>query len=155
MCKVLKIPRSTYYYELSKQTVDDSDDIISHKVVEIFNMNRQCFGTRRIKYELNKLGLKVSRRRIGRIMKSESLVSAYTSLKYRTYPSLSNERNIMNNLGRNFIRKAPMEVLVSDLTYVKVSGNGITYVYLLICLIVRLSDIVQVRKKIAISCQQR
>jgi len=123
MCKVLKIPRSTYYYELSKQTVDDSDDIISHKVVEIFNMNRQCFGTRRIKYELNKLGLKVSRRRIGRIMKSESLVSAYTSLKYRTYPSLSNERNIMNNLGRNFIRKAPMEVLVSDLTYVKVSGK--------------------------------
>ena len=74
MCKVLKIPRSTYYYELSKQTVDDSDDIISHKVVEIFNMNRQCFGTRRIKYELNKLGLKVSRRRIGRIMKSERLV---------------------------------------------------------------------------------
>lgn len=29
----------------------------------------------------------------------------------------------MNNLGRNFIRKAPMEVLVSDLTYVKVSGK--------------------------------
>src|SRR5699024_8860440 len=107
----------------SKQTVDDSDDIISHKVVEIFNMNRQCFGTCRIKYELNKLGLKVSRRCIGRIMKSERLVSSYTSLKYRTYPSPSNERNIMNNLGRNFIRKAPMEVLVSDLTYVKASGK--------------------------------
>ena len=54
MCKVLQIPRSTYYYELNKQTVDDSEDVISHKVVEIFNANRQCFGTRRIKHELNK-----------------------------------------------------------------------------------------------------
>lgn len=75
MCKVLQIPRSTYYYDLNKQTVDDSEDVISHKVVEIFNANRQCFGTRRIKHELNKIGLKVSRRRIGRIMKAEKLVS--------------------------------------------------------------------------------
>src|SRR5699024_5932237 len=49
--------------------------------------------------------------------------SSYTSLKNRTYPSPSNEGNIMNNLGRNFIRKAPMEVLVRDLTYVKAYGK--------------------------------
>lgn len=123
MCKVLQIPRNTYYYEYNKQTVDDSDDVISHKMIEIFNANRQCFGTRRIKYELNKLGLKVSRRRIGRIMRVERLVSSYTSLKYGPYPSQSNEWNIMNRLGRDFIRQASMEVLVSDLTYVKVSGK--------------------------------
>ena len=96
MCKVLQIPRSTYYYELNKQTVDDSEDLISHKVVEIFNANRQCFGTRRIKHELNKLGLKASRRRIGRIMKAKRLVSSYTSLKYRPHPSQFDERNNLN-----------------------------------------------------------
>lgn len=117
MCKVLQIQRNTYYYELNKRAVDDSEDVISHKVVEIFNANRQCFGTRRMKHELNKIGLKVSRRRIGRIMKAEKLVSSYTSLKNRPHPSQSNERNIINRLGRNFIRQAPMEVLVSDLTY--------------------------------------
>mgnify|MGYP001940164914 CR=1 FL=1 len=93
------------------------------KAWRIFNTNRQCFGTRRIKHELDKLGFQVSRRRIGRIMKAERLVSLYTSLKYRSYPSQSNERNIMNRLSRNFIRQASMEVLVSDLTYVKVSGK--------------------------------
>ena len=94
MCKVLQIPRSTYYYELNKQTVDDSEDVISHKVVEIFNANRQCFGTRRIKHELNRLGFKISRRRIGRIMKAKRLVSSYTTLKYRPHPAQSNEGNI-------------------------------------------------------------
>lgn len=56
-------------------------------------------------------------------MKAKRLVSSYTSLKYRPHPSQSNERNIMNRLSRNFIRQAPMEVLVSDLTYVKVTGK--------------------------------
>src|SRR5699024_5564271 len=56
-------------------------------------------------------------------MKAEKLVSSYISLKYRPHPSQSNERNIKNRLSRNFIRQAPMEVLVSDLTYLKVPGK--------------------------------
>ena len=81
------------------------------------------FGTRRIKNALHKLVLRVSRRRIGRVMKQNNLVSTYTIASYRPYPSKSNERLITNGLDRDFNRAQPMEVIVSDLTYVKVAGK--------------------------------
>jgi len=46
-----------------------SEDIITPKVIEIFKSSRNNYGTRKIKVELNKLGLVVSRRKIGKIMK--------------------------------------------------------------------------------------
>src|SRR5699024_10585264 len=39
------------------------------------------------KNALHKLGLTVSRRRIGRVMKQNNLVSTYTIASYRPYPS--------------------------------------------------------------------
>ncbi|AVP35546.1 IS3 family transposase [Staphylococcus felis] len=126
MCKVLQISRSSYYYEINKSPnveKDDRDKEISDKIIEIFNSNRKCFGTRRIKNELIKNGLNVSRRRIGRIMKANKLVSSYTTSKYKSFPSRSSEREINNELNQSFNRKEPLEVLVSDLTYVKVAGK--------------------------------
>ncbi|REH76011.1 hypothetical protein DOS74_02270 [Staphylococcus felis] len=101
MCKVLQISRSSYYYEINKSPnveKDDRDKEISDKIIEIFNSNRKCFGTRRIKNELIKNGLNISRRRIGRIMKANKLVSSYTTSKYKSFPSRSSEREINNEL---------------------------------------------------------
>ncbi|PGL69564.1 hypothetical protein CN925_15255 [Bacillus sp. AFS055030] len=66
MCKVLQLPRSTYYYEAKERQAED--EITSH-IIKIFYDSRQNYGTRKIKKMLNKLGKFVSRRRIGRIMK--------------------------------------------------------------------------------------
>lgn len=126
MCKVLQISRSTYYYEMNRQTGGGkvhSDSELSNEIVRIFNSNRKCYGTRRIKNELSKQGLTASRRRIGRIMKMKNLVSSYTILSYKPYPTKVNNRKVTNGLDRDFNRKIPMEVLVSDLTYVKVAGK--------------------------------
>ncbi|GGB09277.1 hypothetical protein GCM10007190_16670 [Macrococcus hajekii] len=126
MCKVLRIPRSTYYYEVNKlndREKENLDEDVTEKINQIFNTNRRCFGTRRIKIALDKQGLKVSRRRIGRIMRTKNLVSTYTSRRYRVFSAQPNEHNITNGLGRAFYRERPREVLVSDLTYVKVAGK--------------------------------
>lgn len=70
MCKTLKIPRSTYYDSI-KRTPDivKNDDLeeLEKTIISTFNSNRKSFGTKRIKNELNKLGVTVSRRKIGRI----------------------------------------------------------------------------------------
>src|SRR5699024_6246945 len=73
MCAVLQIPRSTYYYHAKER--DNNDDIITKHVVQIFKDSRNIYGQRKIKKELHKLGYQVSRRRIGRIMKDQGLVS--------------------------------------------------------------------------------
>lgn len=106
-------------------------DVLNEAVVEIFNMNQNVYGTRKIKVELLKLGYRVSRRRIARIMRYNGLVSVYTVKKYRVHKTNTNEALIPNEINREFNDRARKEVVVSDLTYVKV-GNKWHYICILI-----------------------
>lgn len=128
MCQVLQVNRSTYYYETSPRPVDNS---IEAAIVKIFVDNRRVYGTRKIKVELRKLGMIVSRRRIGKLMKKNGLVSAYTVAQYKVHQSSCNEAEVPNELNRQFQNKKPLEAIVSDLTYVRVAGKW-NYICLLI-----------------------
>lgn len=128
MCKVLQVPRSTYYYE-SKATVVTDD--ITPKVIDIFKASRNNYGTRKIKIELKKLGFIVSRRKIGKIMKINGLVSNYTVAQYKPNVSKCNESKTANELNREFNTETPYAAVVSDLTYVRVN-NTWNYICLLI-----------------------
>src|SRR5690606_6894154 len=85
-----------------------------------FIKNRNNYGTRKIKVELQKQGLTVSRRRIGRLMKQQGLVSNYTVAQYKPHSTCCNESQTQNVLQRNFSQDKPLAVVVSDLTYVRV-----------------------------------
>lgn len=128
MCKVLKLNRSTYYYE-AKTKVDESH-LIS-RVREIFRASRNNYGTRKIKHMLAKEGLIVSRRRIGRIMKQEGLVSNYTIAQFKPHVDKCNESKIANRVNREFSNRPEYNVVVSDLTYVRV-GTSWHYICVLI-----------------------
>lgn len=128
MCKVLKLPRSTYYYE-SKSI--ESPDEITPKVIEIFRVSRNNYGTRKIKVELRKQGITVSRRKIGKIMKAQGLVSKYTVAQYKPHKDKCNESIIDNELNREFNNHAPYASVVSDLTYVRVNKQW-NYVCILV-----------------------
>src|SRR3954447_13826538 len=102
MCKVLQIPRSTYYYEAKERVTEDD---MTSDVIDIFHASRQNYGTRKIKIELKKRGLIVSRRRIGRIMQEQGLVSTYTLAKFKPHTKSCNESEQKNRAfgpgGRN------------------------------------------------------
>lgn len=118
MCKVLQLPRSTYYYEAKERS---SEDDLTSKIIEVFHASRQNYGTRKIKFELKKLGLVVSRRRIGRIMKEQGLVSSYTVAQFKPHSNECNESNAKNELNREFNQEEELTAVVSDLTYVRVN----------------------------------
>lgn len=128
MCRVLKINRSTYYYEEKPQVQDVT---IENAVVQIFESNQHVYGTRKIKVELKKLHIVASRRRIGRLMKKNGLVSVYTVAQYKPHKTACNEADIKNELNREFRKESPLEAVVSDLTYVRVAGRW-NYICLLI-----------------------
>lgn len=86
-------------------------------------MNQKVYGTRKIKVELMKQGYQVSRRRIARIMRHNGLVSVYTVKKYKVHTTKVNEAMIANEVNREFNDRARKEVIVSDLTYVKVNDK--------------------------------
>lgn len=118
MCKVLKLSRSTYYYEAKERMAEDD---ITSTIIKIFHENRQNYGTRKIKHELKKRGKNVSRRRIGRIMKEQGLVSAYTVAQFKPHTHGTNESRQKNELNREFTQNKVLSVIVSDLTYVRVN----------------------------------
>jgi putative transposase len=122
MCNVLDLSRSTYYYESKER---NSEDDVTHAIIEIFEKNRKVYGTRKIKVELMKLDLTVSRRRIGRIMKEQGLVSSYTVAQYKPQQSSCNESVQANELNREFQQEEEKKVMVSDLTYVKVKNMAL------------------------------
>lgn len=128
MCKVLKVARSTYYYE-SKGKRDESPLVAD--IIDIFKSSRNNYGTRKIKVELAKKGYQISRRRIGRVMKQEGLISRYTIAQFKTHVDKCNESKEANLLNRKFDEHPYLNVVVSDLTYVRV-GNNWNYICVLI-----------------------
>ena len=119
MCKVLKVSRAPVYYVPKEQ--DDSE--IRNHIIQIFYESRNNYGTRKIKVKLVELGYQVSRRRIGRIMKEEGLVSNYTVKQFKVHKTTCNEENVDNVVNREFTREEQLDVVVSDLTYVNVAGK--------------------------------
>ena len=128
MCNVLKIPRSSYYYEI-QQKPDESALVAD--IVDIYKSSRNNYGTRKIKVELTKLGCRISRRRIGRIMKQEGLVSRYTVAQFKPHVDKCNESKVANLVKREFNNQEHLNVVVSDLTYVRV-GMSWNYICVLI-----------------------
>lgn len=128
MCKVLKISRSTYYYEEKAIKIDDK---LIEIICEIFRASRNNYGTRKIKKELLNEGFTVSRRRIGRIMAAQGLVSKYTVAQFKPHKTVCNEAIIENKLNREFDGHEPLSAVVSDLTYVRV-GSRWNYVCILV-----------------------
>ena len=128
MCKVLNIPRSSYYYEAKQKPQENH---LAAEIREIFWQSRNNYGTRKIKVELSKKELRVSRRRIGRIMKQEGLVSSYTVAQYKPHVDKCNESKVQNIVNRDFSDQPQYNVVVSDLTYVRV-GNSWNYICVLV-----------------------
>ena len=120
MCKLLDISRSLVYYKYKDEKCDSD---LENDIITIFKNSRNNYGTRKIKKELEKKGLDVSRRRISRIMKKYGLVSNYTVKQYKIHRAKCNEEKIENIVNREFDKKENLEVVVSDLTYVNVKGK--------------------------------
>lgn len=125
MYRLLDIPRSSLYYKQSSQSkkkkCDDSE--LVDLIKEIFKDSQNNYGTRKIKVEMAKRGHIFSKRRIGRIMKENGLVSSYTVKQYKIHKSTCNSDDINNEPDQQFNQEKRMNVIVSELTYVNVAGK--------------------------------
>jgi len=120
MCKILAIPRSSYYY---KETLKTIDSALENAVIEEFLASRNNYGTRKLKIVLNRRKFMVSRRKIGKIMKKYALISNYTLRNKKRKRAAVNTDNIGNIVDREFNSRTKYEVVVSDLTYIKIAGK--------------------------------
>jgi transposase InsO family protein len=125
MCKVLNLRRSSYYYQAAPRQRDTD---LENAVITEFNISHRNYGTRKIKAQLARkqnghAPMRASRRRIGRIMAEHGLVSKYTLKHKGKRAGAVNEDPVPNKVKREFSNREPLEVVVSDLTYIKCAGK--------------------------------
>lgn len=120
MCKVLKLSRSSFYYNPIPKEIDSE---FENAVIDEFHKSRNNYGTRKLKIVLARCGIYASKRRIGKVMKKYDLVSNYTLKLKKTKKHNVNNDDISNIVNRDFDNRKPLEVVVSDLTYVRVDGK--------------------------------
>lgn len=118
MCKILGISRQAYYYQ---PRVKKGEASLEEIVETIFYQSRKNYGTRKIKKELEKHDIILSRRKIGKIMARRRLTSNYTKATFKPVETTVNEAETANKLNRQFSEREPLEAIVTDLTYVRVN----------------------------------
>ena len=123
MCRLLDVTRSLVYYVATPRKVDV---VLENAVIEEFKTNYESYGTRKIKKALLRRDtpLVASRPKIGRIMDKYGLVSKYIRRRKKgRVKEKVNQENKPNLVARRFDGRKPLEVVASDLTYIKVGGK--------------------------------
>jgi len=121
MCKVLKVNQNSYYHWCRTGcVVEKVDEELNILIQSIFKAGREAYGQRRIKEALaKKYGLVVSKRRIGKIMKSLNLVPKMRKkFKVNTTDSNHNLPIAPNVLDRDFYSGSADTKYVGDITYI-------------------------------------
>ena len=132
MSKLLGVSRSQVYYEpVGKKPEKELEE----KIRWIFENSRKNYGSRKIKAVLKREGSLVSLRKIRIIMKKYDLVSKYTKTKYKKTKEGCNNAEVANIVNREFNDRKPLEVIISDLTYVRVLSR-----WAYVCLILDLAN---------------
>lgn len=114
LCKVLELPRSSFYRWLQKAERPKSE--IEEKVKKICLRHKLRYGYRRVTATLRKMGLCVNHKKVLRIMKQYHILSKVRRKK-KKYINGAEPVVAPHRLERQFESSAPNEKWFTDVTY--------------------------------------
>ncbi|MGH9892419.1 MAG: IS3 family transposase [bacterium] len=120
LCRVLEVSASGYYaWEKRGPSARAlSDAALLAKIREIHSRSRETYGTPRIHAELEAEGIRVSRKRVGRLMREAGLKGAHRRRAPRTTIRNPEARPAPDLVQREFRAEGPNRLWVADITYV-------------------------------------
>jgi putative transposase len=119
-CKLLGISRSSFYY---KQKPVKPEDLKLMRLIDEQYLKIPCWGSRSMKNHLRRLGYKVNRKRIQRLMRIMGLEAIYPKPRTsRPHP----EHKVYPYLLRGVTIDRPNQVWAADITYIPMS-RGFMY----------------------------
>ncbi len=122
MARVLKVNRTAYYNWArrppSKREIEDRH--LTRLVKEIHAANRGVYGSPRIHAELRMAhGIKVSRKRVERLMAEAKISGLVTKRRGKTTIRVPGVRVADDLLLRDFTATAPNQIWAADITYLR------------------------------------
>jgi putative transposase len=118
MCRVLGVSTSGYYDWVktpeSKRTKQDAE--LAAKIAQTHERSHGRYGSPRVHAELRANGVRVGRKRVARIMRTEGLAARRKRRFRKTTDSRHDDPIAPNLLERDFSTDAPDRVWVTDVT---------------------------------------
>jgi putative transposase len=120
MCRVLDVSTSGYYAWLKRplSARAERDAELKVQIRAIHEESDGTYGRPRVHAELKEAGERVATKRIGRLMREESLEGVSRRRKARTTVRSTDARPAPDLVDRNFVAQGPDELWVADITYV-------------------------------------
>jgi transposase InsO family protein len=121
MCRVLNISVSSYYQwrkrPLSARTQENEQ--LGSRIQQIYNDNRQLYGSRRVTAALHKQGWHCNRKRVARLMRLQHLRGCEHRKRRMVTTQAAADRPVAANLlQQDFSASAPNQTWLADITYV-------------------------------------
>lgn len=118
--RLLKVARSSFYGWLatakSLAARRTADEALAHEITVIHLASRGTYGVPRVHAELRRLGRRVNRKRIARVMREHGIQGAHRRRR-RSLTRLDNKaRPAPDLIGRDFHADSPGTKLVGDVT---------------------------------------
>ena len=139
MCRLMHVPRSTYYAWINRAETPTQARrrILAVEVAAEFDASRQTSGCRRITAALNRRGIACSVGLVADLMRELGLAAVQPrAYKRTTLPGIA-PRPAPDLLERDFTATAPGQRLVGDITYLR-TGEGWLYLATVIDLATRM-----------------
>ncbi|GAB2958205.1 IS3 family transposase [Streptomyces heilongjiangensis] len=121
LCRVLHVARSSYYAwregKAARRRRQAADDALAHEITVLHLASRCTCGVPRIHAELRRLGRRVNRKRIARVMRERD-IRGVNRRKYRSLTRPGKKAKLAPDLiGSDFHAERPGIKLVGDITY--------------------------------------
>lgn len=125
LLKVSGLAKSVYYYTLNKTNKDAKNKEIIDKIKEIFILNKERYGYRRITLELRNQGYEVNHKKVYRIMAILGLKPLKRNKrKYSSYKGTVG-RIVDNYIKREFYADKPNKKWYTDVTEFNLRGEKV------------------------------
>ena len=112
----MELPRSTYYFELSKIDVDTTkNQVVMDEIREAFEINHGRYGVRRIHQVLISKGYRINHKKVQRLMHKMSLKGRRPKEKYHSYQGEVG-KIAANVINRDFSATAPLQKWTTDVS---------------------------------------
>lgn len=120
MCRVLGVSTSGYYAWRRRAPSERvrCDAVLSKRIREIHQWSRGTYGVPRIHAELTEEGVRVSHKRVARLMQAAGLQGVSRRKFVRTTEKCRSARPAPDLVDRDFTAPGPNRLWVADITYV-------------------------------------
>jgi putative transposase len=128
LCRLVGVAASGFYARLRRPVSrrHEDDRRVSERIEAIFAASRRTYGSPRVHADLRAQGVRVSRKRVERLMRASGLRVPARRRVPRTTDSRHGHPVAPNLLGRCFVAARPDAVWLADISYVP-TGEGWLY----------------------------